>query len=205
MKALGWQHCDVIIVSGDAFVDHPSFGPAIIARVLEAEGYKVGILDQPDWQDPASAMRLGAPRLCFAVTAGNIDSMVAHYTVNHKKRSDDAYTEGGKAGRRPNRASIVYTNLIRSTYKDIPVILGGVEASLRRMAHYDYWTDKVRRSILIDSKADLLIFGMGELPVKEVMKRLKEGVPVRDITDIPGTVCRVDEIGKNGIELPSFE
>lgn len=205
MKTLGWEQCDVIIVSGDAFVDHPSFGPAIIARVLEAAGYKVGVLDQPDWRDPAEAMRLGAPRLCFAVTAGNIDSMVAHYTVNHKKRSDDNYTAGGKAGRRPNRASIVYTNLIRSTHKDVPVILGGVEASLRRMAHYDYWTDKVRRSILIDAKADLLIYGMGERPIKEVVNRLNNGVPVRDITDVAGTVCRVNETGKDGIELPSFE
>ena len=203
MTKLGWEQCDVIIVSGDAFVDHPSFGPAIIARVLEAEGYKVGILDQPDWNDPHSAMRLGAPRLCFAVTAGNIDSMVAHYTVNHKKRSDDAYTPGGKAGRRPNRASIVYTNLVRSVYKDVPVILGGVEASLRRMAHYDFWSNKVRRSILIDSKADLLIYGMGELPVKDVVKRLDAGTAIREIRDIPGTVCRVDDV--RGIELPSYE
>jgi uncharacterized radical SAM protein YgiQ len=205
MKSRGWEHCDVIIVSGDAFVDHPSFGPAIIARVLEAQGYKVGVLDQPDWRDPESVKALGEPRLCFAVTAGNIDSMVAHYTVNHKKRSDDVYSPGGKAGRRPNRASIVYTNLVRSAYKDVPVILGGVEASLRRMAHYDYWTDKVRRSILIDAKADLLIYGMGELPVKEVVKRLDAGISVRDINDVPGTVCRVDEVEKNGIELPSFE
>ncbi len=205
MAKLGWQQCDVIIISGDAFVDHPSFGPAIIARVLENEGYKVGILDQPDWNDPASAMRLGAPRLCFAVSAGNIDSMVAHYTVNRKKRSDDAYTPGGKAGRRPNRASIVYTNLIRSAYKDVPVILGGVEASLRRMAHYDYWTDKIRRSILIDAKADLLVYGMGERQIKEIIKRLDSGTPVRDICDIPGTVCRVNEIDGNCIELPSFE
>jgi len=205
MKILRWETCDVIIVSGDAFVDHPSFGPAIIARVLEKEGYKVGIIDQPDWNDPESVMRLGAPRLCFAVTAGNIDSMVAHYTVNRKKRSDDAYTPGGKAGRRPNRASIVYTNLIRSAYKDVPVMLGGVEASLRRMAHYDYWSNKVRRSILIDAKADLLIYGMGELPVKEVIKKLENGIPVRDIKDVPGTVCRVSETAKEGIELPSFE
>jgi len=203
MMNLGWDACDVIIVSGDAFVDHPSFGPAIIARVLEAEGYKVGILDQPEWNDPHSAMRLGAPRLCFAVTAGNIDSMVAHYTVNHKKRSDDAYTPGGKAGRRPNRASIVYTNLVRSVYKDVPVVLGGVEASLRRMAHYDFWTNKVRRSILIDSKADLLVYGMGERPIKEVIKRLDAGTPVREILDVPATVCRVNDV--RGIELPSYE
>jgi uncharacterized radical SAM protein YgiQ len=203
MYALGWQQCDVIIVSGDAFVDHPSFGPAIIASVLEAEGYKVGILDQPDWKDPQSAMRLGAPRLCFAVTAGNIDSMVSHYTVNHKKRSEDNYTPGGKAGRRPNRASVVYTNLVRAAYKGIPVILGGVEASLRRMAHYDYWTNKVRRSILIDSKADLLIYGMGEKPIRSVINRLDHGDAIRNIRDIPGTVCRVNEI--DGLELPSFE
>ena len=205
MKSLGWESCDVIIVSGDAFVDHPSFGPAIIARVLEKEGYKVGVLDQPDWNDPRSAMRLGAPRLCFAVTAGNIDSMVSHYTVNHKKRSEDHYTPGGKAGKRPNRASIVYTNLVRAAYKDIPVVLGGVEASLRRMAHYDYWSNKVRRSILIDSKADLLIYGMGEAPVVELIKRLDRGEYIRDIQDIPGTACRAKEINENWIELPSFE
>ena len=205
MNKLGWQQCDVIIVSGDAFVDHPSFGSAIIARVLEAEGYKVGILDQPDWKDSTSAMRLGAPRLCFAVTAGNIDSMVSHYTVNHKKRSEDNYTPGGKAGRRPNRASVVYTNLVRAAYKGIPVILGGVEASLRRMAHYDYWTNKVRRSILIDSKADLLIYGMGEKPIRSVVKCLDQNEAIRDIKDVPGTVCRVSEIKEKSIELPSFE
>lgn len=205
MQSLGWQQCDVIIVSGDAFVDHPSFGPAIIARVLEKEGYKVGILDQPDWNAMDSAMRLGAPHLCFAVTAGNIDSMVSHYTVNHKKRSEDHYTPGGKAGKRPNRASIVYTNMLRAAYKDVPIVLGGVEASLRRMAHYDYWTNKVRRSILIDSKADLLIYGMGELPVVEFVKRLDRGEDIRDIQDIPGTACRVKEVDENWIELPSFE
>ncbi|MBN2781268.1 MAG: YgiQ family radical SAM protein, partial [Candidatus Marinimicrobia bacterium] len=205
MKALGWSQCDIIIVSGDAYVDHPAFGTAIIARVLESEGYRVGILDQPDWSDTRDAMRLGAPRLGFAVTAGNMDSLVAHYTVNRKKRSDDAYTPGGKAGRRPNRASIVYANLLQAAYKGIPVILGGVEASLRRMAHYDYWSDKVRRSILIDSKADLLIYGMGELPVKEVFRRLAKGENVRDIRDVPGTVCRVGEADAGGIELPPFE
>ncbi|MFA6617602.1 MAG: YgiQ family radical SAM protein [Candidatus Neomarinimicrobiota bacterium] len=204
MKTLGWSQCDLIIMTGDAFVDHPSFGTAIIARVLEKEGFKVGIIDQPDWKDASSAMRLGAPRLCFAATAGNIDSMVAHYTVNHKKRSDDAYSPGGKAGRRPNRATIVYTNLIRAAYKDVPVILGGIEASLRRMAHYDFWTNKVRRSILIDSKADLLVYGMGELPIKEVIHRLDKGENIREIYDVPGTVCRVPERSE-GIELPSFE
>lgn len=204
MERLGWTQCDVIIVSGDAFVDHPSFGTAIIARVLEKEGFKVGIIDQPDWNDKASTMRLGAPRLCFAVTAGNIDSMVTHYTVNHKKRSDDAYTPGGKAGRRPNRATIVYTNLIRAAYKDVPVILGGIEASLRRMAHYDFWTDKVRRSILIDSKADILVYGMGELPIKEVIHRLDKGENIREIQNVLGTTCRVSE-KLEGIELPSFE
>jgi uncharacterized radical SAM protein YgiQ len=203
MQALGWQHCDVIIVSGDAYVDHPSFGTAVIARVLASEGYKVGILDQPDWKDDADIRRLGEPRLCFAVTAGNIDSMVAHYTVNRKKRRDDAYTAGGKAGKRPNRAVIVYTNLLRSAFKGVPVILGGVEASLRRMAHYDYWSGKVRRSILLDSKADLLIYGMAERPVTEVLRRLARGEALREIRDIPGTVCRDDGSG-NGVELPDF-
>ncbi len=204
MLKLGWSHCDVIIVSGDAFVDHPSFGAAIIARVLENEGYRVGIIDQPDWQNKESVMVLGMPRLCFAVTAGNIDSMVSHYTVNHKKRSEDSYTPGGVAGKRPNRATIVYTNLIRSAYKDVPVILGGVEASLRRMAHYDYWTDKVRRSILIDSKADLLVYGMGEQAIIDVVARLKDGEAIRDIQNVFGTVVRVDQ-KEEGIELPSFE
>ncbi|MDZ7820453.1 MAG: YgiQ family radical SAM protein [Candidatus Marinimicrobia bacterium] len=205
MQALGWRQCDVIIVSGDAYADHPSFGTAVIARVLESEGYKVGILDQPDWKDDADIRRLGEPRLCFAVTAGNIDSMVAHYTVNRKKRHDDAYTPGGMAGKRPNRASIVYTNLLQSTFRGVPVILGGVEASLRRMAHYDYWNDKVRRSILLDSKADLLIYGMAEKPVKEVLRRLAEGEAVRKIRDVPGTVCREDTVGDGGIELPAFQ
>ncbi|MDD3966815.1 MAG: YgiQ family radical SAM protein [Candidatus Neomarinimicrobiota bacterium] len=205
MKTLGWERCDVIIVSGDAFVDHPSFGTAMIARVLEAEGYRVGILDQPDWRSDQDIRRLGEPRLSFAVTAGNIDSMVAHYTVNRRKRSDDAYTAGGKAGKRPNRAAIVYSNLIRSVYKETPIILGGVESSLRRMAHYDYWNDKVRRSTLLDSKADLLIYGMGESPVKEVLKRLKSGINIREIYDVPGTVCRSAEIPPDSIELPSFE
>lgn len=205
MQALGWERCDVIIVSGDAFVDHPSFGTAIIAHILGAEGYRVGILDQPDWNDPGAFRNLGAPKYFFAVTAGNIDSMVAHYTVNRKKRSADAYTPGGIAGKRPNRATIVYTNAIRSAYKDIPVILGGVEASLRRMAHYDYWSDKVRRSILLDSKADLLIYGMAERPLKGILKKLTQNTNIREICDIPGTVCRSAEIPPDSIELPSFE
>ncbi|MBW6458367.1 MAG: YgiQ family radical SAM protein, partial [FCB group bacterium] len=202
---MGWDQCDVIIVSGDAYVDHPSFGAAMIARVLEAAGYKVGILDQPDWRDPADAMRLGAPRRCFAVTAGNIDSMVAHYTVNRKKRGEDAYSPSGKTGRRPNRASIVYSNMLQTHFKGVPVILGGIEASLRRMAHYDYWSDKVRRSILIDSKADLLIYGMAETAVVQVMDRLSAGETIRDIRDVPGTACRDESILTGGIELPSFE
>jgi len=205
MKALGWDQCDVIIVSGDAYVDHPSFGTAMIARVLEAAGYRVGILDQPDRNDPEDVLRLGAPRRCFAVTAGNIDSMVAHYTVNRKKRGEDAYSPGGKTGRRPNRAVIVYSNMLQTYFKGTPIILGGIEASLRRMAHYDYWSNKVRRSILIDSKADLLIYGMGELPVVQVVDRLSAGEAIRDIKNVPGTVCRDDVILAEGITLPSFE
>lgn len=204
MHTLGWEQCDVIIVSGDAFVDHPAFGTAVIARVLQAENYRVGIIDQPDWTNGSNIRRLGKPRLCFAVTAGNVDSMVAHYTVNRKKRHDDPYSPGGEAGKRPNRTSIVYTNLIQSTFRGIPVILGGIEASLRRMAHYDYWSDKVRRSILLDSKADLLIYGMAERPVKEVIYRLAEGEIIREICDVPSTVCRTSHISE-GLVLPSYE
>lgn len=200
-----WDSCDIIIVSGDAYVDHPSFGTAIIARVIESAGYKVGIIAQPNWRSKDDITCLGRPRLGFAVTSGNIDSMVAHYTVNHKKRRDDAYTPGNIAGKRPNRASIVYTNLIRSAYKDTPVILGGVEASLRRTAHYDYWSDSVRKSILIDSKADILVYGMGEAPIVSIVNALDQGIAVRDIRDVPGTVVRGEFEGKKQHLLPSFD
>ena len=162
MRERGWEQCDFVYVSGDAYVDHPSFGTAIIARLLEAHGYKVGIIAQPDWRDPASVTRLGEPRLGFLVSAGNMDSMVNHYTVAKRHRSKDYYSPGGKMGLRPDHAVVVYSNLIRRTYKKNPIILGGIEASLRRLAHYDYWSDSLKRSVLIDAGADLISYGMGE-------------------------------------------
>jgi len=184
----GLAELDVIIVSGDAYVDHPSFGAAMIGRALEAEGFRVGIIAQPDWRSADDFRRLGRPRLFFGVTAGNVDSMLAHYTVARKLRRDDAYSPGGKAGRRPNRAAIVYSNRIREAFPGVPVVLGGIEASLRRLAHYDYWEDKVRRSILLDAKADLLVYGMGEAQIVEIARRLRDGQAVDSITDVAGTV-----------------
>ena len=168
MESRGWERPDFVYITGDAYVDHSSFGAAIISRVLEAHGYKVAILPQPDWHNPDSVKEFGEPRLGFLVTAGNIDSMVNHYTVNKKPRSQDAYSPGGRRGMRPDHATVVYSNLIKQAYKHIPVIIGGIEASLRRLAHYDYWSDRFRRSILLDSGADLLIYGMGELAMVEV-------------------------------------
>ena len=162
MRARGWEDYDFLIITGDAYVDHPSFGPAIISRVLEAEGYRVAVLAQPDWRSPAAFAALGRPRLGVMLSAGNLDSMVAHYTVAKRRRQDDAYSPGRRAGRRPDRASIVYANRVREAFGDIPLIVGGLEASLRRFAHYDYWEDKVRRSVLFDAQADLLVYGMGE-------------------------------------------
>lgn len=190
MRARGWDVCDFVLVSGDAYVDHPSFAAAVISRVLEDNGFRVGIIAQPIPDDPASYMIFGRPRLGFLVSAGNIDSMVAHYTAAKKPRSDDAYSPGGRAGFRPDRATIRYVSGIRSAFKDIPVIIGGVEASLRRFAHYDYWSDTVRRSMLLDSKADLLVYGMGERQIIEIAKRLGEGEPIRDIRDVRGTCYR---------------
>ena len=177
MKKRGWEQCDFVYVSGDAYVDHPSFGTAIISRLLEAHGYKVGIIAQPDWKDNKSIQILGRPRLGFLVSAGNMDSMVNHYTVSKKHRQKDSYSPGGQMGLRPDRAVIVYSNLIRQTYKKTPIILGGIEASLRRLAHYDYWDDKVRRSILIDSQADLLMYGMGENTIIGGNTFITESVP----------------------------
>lgn len=191
MDARGWDQCDFVYVCGDAYVDHPSFGMAIISRVLEAHGYRVGIICQPDWTDPASIAALGEPRLGFLVSAGNMDSMVNHYTVNKKPRHEDAYTPGGRAGARPNRAVTVYGNLIRRTYKDKPIIIGGIEASLRRLAHYDYWQDKLKRSVLLDSGADLLLYGMGEHSIVEVADALAAGLPIEQITFVNGSVYRV--------------
>ena len=195
MDACGWDACDFVYICGDAYVDHPSFGHAIITRVLEHAGYRVGIICQPDWTDPASITVLGEPRLGFLVSAGNMDSMVNHYTVNKKPRHEDAYTPGGEAGRRPNRAVTVYGNLIRRTYKDKPIIIGGIEASLRRLAHYDYWQDRLKRSVLLDAGADLIIYGMGEHAIIEIADALAGGLPVDQITYVNGTVYRTSGPG----------
>jgi uncharacterized radical SAM protein YgiQ len=187
MEKRGWDRLDFLFISGDAYVDHPSFGMAIITRILEREGYRVGVIAQPDWRNVSSFKVLGRPRLGVLISSGVIDSMVNHYTAGKKPRSDDAYSPGGKAGFRPDRAVIVYTNRVREAFKNIPVILGGIEASLRRFAHYDYWSDTVRRSILFDSRADLLIYGMGEKPVLEVAARLAAGIDISAVTDVRGT------------------
>lgn len=190
MAARGWEQADFVLVSGDAYVDHPSFGPAVIARVLEREGFRVAILPQPDWTDPASFSRLGRPRLAFLVTAGNMDSMVNRYTAARRLRSKDAYSPGGRTGLRPDRATIVYANRCREAYPDVPVVLGGIEASLRRFAHYDYWDDAVRRSVLADSGAQLLVYGMGERAMIEIAHALDSGLRAGDVTFVRGTCYR---------------
>ena len=202
----GWDAVDFVYVSGDAYVDHPSFGSAIITRLLEANGYRVGFIAQPDWTDEQSIAVFGEPRLGFLVSAGNMDSMVNHYTVAKKKRKRDAYTPGGQAGKRPNHAAVVYSNLIRRTYKKTPIILGGIEASLRRLAHYDYWSDKLKRSILLDSGADLVSYGMGEHSIIEIADALASGLSVGDITYIDGTVYRASSLAHvyDAEMLPSF-
>ena len=207
MKQRGWQQCDFVFVIGDAYVDHASFGPAVISRHLEANGYKVGIISQPDWKDDTSIQKLGEPRLGFLVCAGNMDSMVNHYTVAKKHRKKDAYTPGGVMGKRPDYATVVYCNLIRRTYKKTPIIIGGIEASLRRMAHYDYWSDKVKRSILMDSGADLLSYGMGEHSIIEIADALNAGIDVHDITFIDGTVFKTKnrDLIYDAIELPDYD
>ncbi len=206
MLARGWDSVDFVYVSGDAYVDHPSFGAAIITRVLEANGFRVAILAQPDWRSTADFMQFGKPRLGFMVSSGNIDSMVAHYTVAKKRRSTDAYSAGGKIGKRPDRAVIVYCKKIREAYGDIPIIIGGLEASLRRFAHYDYWDDAIRPSVLFDSGADLLTYGMGEKQTVEIAKRLQNGESIRDIHDILGTCYAVPvEETPYCTECPSFE
>ena len=206
MDERGIQQLDVVYVIGDAYVDHPSFGHAIISRVLEAHGYTVGIISQPDWKDDHSISILGEPRLGFLVAAGNMDSMVNHYTVSKKRRSTDAYTPGGVMGKRPDYATITYCNLIRRNYKKTPIIIGGIEASLRRLAHYDYWSDSLKRSILLDSGADLLLYGMGERSIVEVADALNSGLLVRDITFIDGTVykTRKKEDIYDAIFLPDY-
>ena len=207
MRRRGWEQCDFVYVIGDAYIDHPSFGPAIISRVLESHGYRVGIISQPDWQDPASIDLLGEPRLGFLVSSGNMDTMVNKYTAAKKPRSRDAYTEGGDLGRRPDYAAVVYCNLIRRTYKHIPILVGGIEASLRRMGHYDYWKDKVKRSLLLDAQADLLLYGMGERSIVECADLLNAGVPVQDIRDVLGTVWHAKSLEglTDFIPLPSFD
>jgi uncharacterized radical SAM protein YgiQ len=187
LDARGWDEVDIIIVSGDAYVDHPAFGPVLIARFLEGRGYRVGILPQPDWHSAEPFTALGRPRLFFGVSAGNLDSMLNRLTAQKKNRSEDQYSPGGNTGARPDRATIVYAQRCREAYRDVPIVLGGIEASLRRIAHYDYWSDKVRRSILLDAKADLLVFGMGERPILEVARRLRDGEPVSSIRDVRGT------------------
>jgi len=187
MQALRWDACDVVIISGDAYVDHPSFGAAIVGRLLEAQGFRVGIIAQPDWRSPEAFRALGRPRLCFGITAGNMDSMVNHYTSDRRIRRDDAYTPAGVHGQRPDRAVLVYSQRAREAYADVPIILGGIEASLRRVAHFDYWSEKVRRSVLVDAKADLLIYGNAERALVEVMHRLAAGETIDTITDLRGT------------------
>ncbi len=206
-KARGWNELDVIFVTGDAYVDHPSFGVPLLARLLESKGLRVGIIPQPDWRSKDPFMALGRPRLFFAVAAGAMDSMVAHYTPARKLRRDDAYTPGNRHGARPNRATIVYTSRLKEAYRDVPVVVGGIEASLRRFAHYDFWEDKVRRSALLDAKADLLVYGMGETPLLEMVRRLQKGEPFASIRDLRGTAYAAATPPETGelLELPSFE
>nr|WP_300884348.1 YgiQ family radical SAM protein [uncultured Schaedlerella sp.] len=207
MEARGWDQVDFVYVIGDAYVDHPSFGHAIISRLLESRGYRVAILSQPDWKDDRSITVYGEPRLAFLVSAGNMDSMVNHYAVSRKRRAADAYTPGGVMGKRPDYAAVVYGNLIRRTYKHTPVILGGIEASLRRLAHYDYWSDRLKRSILLDSGADMISYGMGERSIMEIAEALEAGISVRDLTYIEGTVVRTRSLDSvhDALLLPSFE
>ncbi len=206
MDKLGWDSCDIILVTGDAYVDHPSFGMAVIGRTLEAQGFRVGIIAQPDWQSAEPFKVLGKPNLFWGVTAGNMDSMINRYTADRKIRSDDAYTPGDIGGKRPDRAAIVYSQRCREAYKDVPIILGGIEGSLRRIAHYDYWSDKVRRSIVVDAKCDLLLYGNAERALVEVAHRIAAREPVEQITDVRGTafVRRPDdETGKGWFEIDS--
>ena len=207
MRQRGWDRPDFVYITGDAYVDHSSFGPAIISRVLERFGYRVCIIPQPDWKDEESITVFGEPRLGFLVSSGNMDSMVNHYTVAKKRRSSDAYSPGGRAGMRPDRAVIVYCNLIRKKYRTAPIIIGGIEASLRRLSHYDYWDDKVRRSILVDSGADIISYGMGEKSIVEIADALNSGLPVSALSFIRGTVYRSKSLpeSENVTLLPSFE
>ena len=206
MAVRGIEQLDFVYISGDAYVDHPSFGTAIISRILEANGFTVGIIAQPNWRDPESVCTLGEPKLGFLVSAGNMDSMVNHYSVSKKRRKSDAYTPGGVMGRRPDYATVVYGNLIRQTYKQTPVILGGIEASLRRLAHYDYWSDRLKRSVLLDSGADMISYGMGEHSIVEIAEALDAGIAVSDITYISGTTVKTKSLDSvyDAVMLPSF-
>ncbi len=205
MAGRGWSELDVLFVTGDAYIDHPAFGTPLLARLLEGEGYRVGILAQPDWKNPECFKQMGRPRLFAAISAGAMDSMVNHYTAAKKIRRDDAYTPGNVAGKRPNRAVIAYTAAIKGAFKGLPTVIGGIEASLRRLAHYDYWDDKVRRSVLVDSKADLLLYGMAENALLKLCRRLQTGEDFKAIRDIRGTVVLGDERREAAVELPSFE
>ena len=208
MAERGWEQCDFVYVIGDAYVDHPSFGHAIISRVLESAGYKVGIISQPDWKNPNSIRALGEPRLGFLVMGGNMDSMVNHYSVSKHRRKTDAFTPGGVMGKRPDYATVVYCNLIRRSFPKKPIIVGGVEASLRRLAHYDYWSEKMRRSLLLDSQADLLLYGMGERSIVEMAEALNSGLDIHDVTWIDGSVYAAKQLPEDGqptIVLPGYE
>jgi len=203
MDALGWDSCDIIVVTGDAYVDHPSFGMAIVGRLLEAQGFRVGIISQPDWQSAEPFRVLGRPNLFFGITAGNMDSMVNRYTSDRRIRSDDAYTPGGEGGKRPDRSVIVYSQRAREAYADVPIVIGGIEASLRRIAHFDYWSEKVRRSVLLDAKADLLVYGNAERQIVDIAHRLAAGEPIADITDLRGTVFTRKSIPEDYLEIDS--
>ncbi len=207
LERRGWQELDFVLISGDAYIDHPSFGAALIARLLESRGYRTGIIPQPDWRNVEDFRRLGRPRLAFLITAGNLDSMVSNYSVSRHRRRRDDYSPGARPGLRPDRATIVYTVCAKQAYKNVPVILGGLEASLRRLSHYDYWSDSVRRSVLLDAKADLLVYGMGELAILEIAEMLAEGTPVGEITTVPGTVFRRSNLEAldSYTLLPGFE
>jgi uncharacterized radical SAM protein YgiQ len=208
MDALGWDSCDIVIVTGDAYVDHPSFGMAVIGRVLENQGFRVGIISQPDWLSAEPFKVLGKPNLFWGVAAGNMDSMINRYTADRKIRSDDAYTPGGQGGARPDRCSAVYAQRCREAFKDVPIIMGGIEASLRRIAHYDYWSDKVRRAILMDAKADLLLYGNAERAIIEVAHRLAAREPIENLTNVRGTAFlrrRHDPTAEGWFELDSTE
>lgn len=207
MAALGWDSLDFIIITGDAYVDHPSFGAALMGRLLLAEGFRVGIIPQPDWQQTESFQTLGQPKLAFLITSGNIDSMVNHYTAAKKPRSNDLYSPGGKKGMRPDRAVLVYSQKVKEAYKGVPIIIGGIEASLRRFAHYDYWDDKVRRSILLDSKADLLVYGMAEKQIVFIARALRQGIDISSLQNVSGTCYVTNVLPKNldYVECPSFE